>query len=185
MNEKELVRLSKRMSNWLRHNPEAIGLTMDDAGWVLVDDLLAQAAAHGRAFSRAQLEQVVAENSKQRFEFDDTGALIRARQGHSVPVELGYEPAEPPEVLFHGTGQGSLDGIRRDGLLPMARHAVHMSPDTETAVKVGSRHGKPAVLAVAAARMHADGHVFFVTENGVWLTDAVPPMYLSDVPIGR
>ncbi|NUP50738.1 MAG: RNA 2'-phosphotransferase, partial [Catenulispora sp.] len=182
MNEKEMVRLSKRMSNWLRHNPEAIGVAMDEAGWVLVEDLLTQAAAHGRAFSRDQLEQVVAQNNKRRFEFDDTGALIRARQGHSVPVELGYEPAEPPEVLYHGTGRGSLELIRRDGLLPMARHAVHLSPDTETAVKVGSRHGKPAVLAVAAARMHADGHVFSVSGNGVWLVDAVPPQYLSTVP---
>lgn len=180
-----MVRFSKRMSNWLRHNPEAIGLTMDEAGWVLVEDLLAQAAAHGRPFSREQLEHVVAENNKRRFEFDDSGALIRARQGHSVPVELGYERAEPPEVLYHGTAHRSLDAIRRDGLLPMARHAVHLSPDTETAVKVGSRHGKPAVLAVAAARMHADGHEFFVTGNGVWLTGAVPPGYLSDVPIAR
>ncbi|NUR57129.1 MAG: RNA 2'-phosphotransferase, partial [Catenulispora sp.] len=153
MNEKDVVRLSKRMSNWLRHNPEAIGLTMDEAGWVLVDDLLAQAAAHGRAFSREQLDQVVAENNKKRFEFDDSGTLIRARQGHSVPVELGYEPAEPPDVLYHGTGQSSVALIRRDGLLPMNRHAVHLSVDVETAVKVGSRHGKPAVLAVAAARM--------------------------------
>jgi putative RNA 2'-phosphotransferase len=183
MTEKDVVRLSKRMSNWLRHNPEAIGLTMDEAGWVLVDDLLAQAAAHGRAFSREQLEKVVAENNKKRFEFDDSGTLIRARQGHSVPVDLGYEPAEPPEVLYHGTARSSLALIRREGLLPMNRHAVHLSPDVETAVKVGSRHGKPAVLAVAAARMHADGHAFSVTGNGVWLTDAVPATYLSDVPL--
>ncbi|GAA2053782.1 RNA 2'-phosphotransferase [Catenulispora yoronensis] len=176
-----MVRLSKRMSNWLRHNPEAIGLTMDEAGWVLVDDLLSQAAAHGRTFTREQLDHVVAENNKRRFEFDDTGTLIRARQGHSVPVELGYEPAEPPEVLYHGTGHGSVAEIWRSGLLPMARHAVHLSPDTETAVKVGGRHGRPAVLAVAAARMHADGHVFYVTGNGVWLVDAVPPTYLSTV----
>ena len=184
MNEKEMVRLSKRMSNWLRHNPEAIGLTMDEAGWVLVDDLLAQAAAHGRRFSRGQLETVVAENNKRRFEFDDSGTLIRARQGHTVQVDLGYEPAEPPEVLYHGTAHNSLGHIWRDGLLPMNRHAVHLSPDTETAVKVGSRHGKPAVLAVAAARMHADGHVFFVTGNGVWLVDAVPPEYLREAVVG-
>ena len=179
MNEKEVVRLSKRMSNWLRHNPDAIGVTMDEAGWVLVDDLLAQAAAHGRPFSREQLERVVAENNKRRFEFDDSGALIRARQGHSVPVSLGYEAAEPPEVLYHGTAHSSLDAIRSDGLLPMARHAVHLSADVETAVKVGGRHGKPVVLTVAAARMHADGHEFFVTGNGVWLAEAVPPAYLS------
>jgi putative RNA 2'-phosphotransferase len=182
MNEKNMVRLSKRMSNWLRHNPEAIGLTMDGAGWVRVDELLAKAAAHGKAFSRAQLDEVVAENNKQRFEFDDTGSSIRARQGHSVPVDLGYSTAEPPEVLFHGTAQSTLTLIWRDGLLPMKRHAVHLSADTETAVKVGSRHGKPAVLAVAAGRMHAEGYTFFVTGNGVWLTDAVPAEYLREVP---
>ena len=106
MNEKDLVRLSKRMSNWLRHHPEAIGLAMDGAGWVPVDDLLANAGCRaGQGFSREQLDEVVAENNKQRFEFDDTGTLIRARQGHSVPVELGYATAVPPEVLFHGTAQ--------------------------------------------------------------------------------
>jgi len=177
-----MVRLSKRMSSWLRHHPEAIGLEMDGAGWVRVDELLAKAAARGQAFSRAQLEEVVAENTKKRFEFDETETLIRARQGHSVPVELGYATAEPPEVLFHGTVQNTLTLIWRDGLLPMKRHAVHLSPDKETAVKVGSRHGKPAVLAVAAARMHAEGYTFFVTGNGVWLTDAVPAEYLREVP---
>lgn len=182
MNEKEVVRLSKRLSNWLRHNPDAIGVTMDSAGWVLVEDLLQQAAAHGRRFSREQLDIVVEQNNKRRFEFDETGELIRARQGHSVPVDLGYEPAEPPAVLYHGTASRTLGLIRQDGLKPMDRHAVHMSPDTETAFRVGSRHGKPAVLIVDAARMRADGHEFFVTGNGVWLCDAVPPQYLSEAP---
>lgn len=177
-----MVRLSKRMSSWLRHHPEAIGLTMDGAGWVAIDQMLANAATRGRGFSRAELDEVVAQNNKQRFEIDDTGTLIRARQGHSVPVELGYSAAVPPEVLFHGTAQNTVTLIWRDGLLPMRRHAVHLSADTETAVRVGSRHGKPAVLAVAAARMHAEGYAFFVTGNGVWLTDAVPAEYLREVP---
>jgi putative RNA 2'-phosphotransferase len=183
MNEKDMVRLSKRISTWLRHHPEAIGLTMDGAGWVAVDQLLTNAAARGRRFSRAQLDEVVAGNNKRRFEFDDTGTLIRARQGHSIPVELGYAEATPPEVLYHGTAQNTLPLIWRDGLLPMRRHAVHLSPDTETAVNVGSRHGRPAVLAVAAARMHSDGFAFSVTENGVWLADAVPAEYLRDVSV--
>lgn len=177
-----MIRLSKRMSSWLRHHPEAIGLTMDGAGWVRIDEMLAKAAARGSAFSRAQLDEVVAGNNKQRFEIDETGELIRARQGHSVPVELGYSAAEPPEVLFHGTAQKTLTLIWRDGLLPMKRHAVHLSSEKETAVKVGSRHGRPAVLAVAAARMQADGYTFSVTGNGVWLTDAVPAEYLREVP---
>jgi putative RNA 2'-phosphotransferase len=181
MNEKDMVRLSKRMSNWLRHNPDAIDLTMDGAGWVAVDQLLANAGARGQRFSREQLDEVVAQNNKQRFEIDETGTLIRARQGHSVPVQLGYETAVPPEVLFHGTAQATLTLIWRDGLLPMKRHAVHLSADTETAVKVGSRHGKPAVLAVAAGRMHAEGYTFSVTGNGVWLADAVPAEYLREV----
>lgn len=180
-----MVRLSKRMSNWLRHNPGSIGLTMDGAGWVPVDQLLANAAARGQSFSRKQLDEVVAENNKQRFEFDDTGTLIRARQGHSVAVELGYAEAEPPDVLYHGTAQNTLTLIWRDGLLPMKRHAVHLSPDTETAVKVGSRHGRPAVLAVAAARMHGEGFAFSVSGNGVWLTDAVPAEYLREIAIPR
>lgn len=178
-----MVRLSKRMSNWLRHNPEAIGLTMDGAGWVAVDQLLANASARGKGFSRENLDLVVASNNKKRFEFDETGTLIRARQGHSVEVDLGYAKAEPPEVLYHGTAQRTLELIWRDGLLPMNRHAVHLSADTETAVKVGSRHGKPAVLAVAAARMHAEGFTFAVTGNGVWLTDAVPAEYLREISI--
>ena len=183
MNEKDMIRLSKRMSNWLRHNPGSIDLTMDGAGWVSVDQLLANAAARGQRFTRAQLDEVVAQNNKQRFELDDTGTQIRARQGHSVPVDLGYSEAEPPEVLYHGTAQNTLALIWRDGLLPMKRHAVHLSVETETAVKVGSRHGKPAVLAVAAARMHDEGFTFFVTGNGVWLTDAVPAEYLREVVV--
>jgi putative RNA 2'-phosphotransferase len=181
MNEKDMVRLSKRLSNWLRHNPDAIGVAMDGAGWVLVEDLMQQAAAHGRGFTREQLEHVVAENNKKRFEFDDSGTLIRARQGHSVPVDLGYEPAEPPAVLYHGTGERYLGLILHEGLRPMARHAVHLSVDVETAHNVGSRHGKPAILAVDTARMRADGYEFYVTGNGVWLADAVPPAYLETV----
>jgi putative RNA 2'-phosphotransferase len=183
MNEKDMVRLSKRMSNWLRHNPASIGLTLDAAGWVAVDQLLANAAARGHHFSRARLDEVVAQNNKQRFELDDTGTQIRARQGHSVPVDLGYSEAEPPEALYHGTAQSTLALIWRDGLLPMQRHAVHLSADTETAAKVGSRHGKPAVLTVAAARMHAEGFTFSVTGNGVWLTDAVPAEYLREIAV--
>ena len=178
-----MVRLSKRLSNWLRHNPDSIGVAMDGAGWVLVEDLLQQAAAHGRGFSREQLEHVVAENNKRRFEFDDTGALIRARQGHSVPVDLGYAPAEPPAVLYHGTGERSVGLILSEGLRPMNRHAVHLSVDVETARNVGARHGKPAILAVDAARMRADGYDFYVTGNGVWLADAVPVAYLEAVKI--
>ncbi|MEU0539218.1 RNA 2'-phosphotransferase [Nocardia sp. NPDC005978] len=179
MNEKEITRLSKRMSNWLRHNPEAIGLTPDSAGWVPVAALLKQAAAHGKGFSRDQLGAVVEQNNKKRFEFDESGLRIRARQGHSIPVELGYEPAEPPPVLYHGTGERSVGLILAQGLRPMNRHDVHLSLDLDTARQVGGRHGKPAILCVDTVAMRRDGHEFFVTGNGVWLVDSVPPHYLT------
>ena len=179
MNEKELIKISKRMSMWLRHNPADIGLTMDPAGWVGVDELLRQARAHGRGFTRPQLDEVVTHNNKQRFEYDGSRARIRARQGHSVEVELGYPAAEPPALLYHGTAQAQVAAILREGVRPMSRHAVHLSVDVETARNVGGRHGKPVVLTVDAAAMHAAGHEFQVTGNGVWLVAGVPARFLA------
>ncbi|MBR7835944.1 RNA 2'-phosphotransferase [Actinospica durhamensis] len=177
-----MVKDSKFLALVLRHDPGKVGVELDGAGWVAVDVLLAAAGAHGRRISRAQLDRVVAQNDKKRFEFDEAGARIRASQGHSVPVELGYAPSEPPEVLYHGTATRYLESIFRDGLVPGKRHHVHLSADTATAVKVGTRHGKPAVLTVAAARMRADGHEFYCSTNGVWLTEKVPTGYLGRVP---
>ncbi|WP_282783191.1 RNA 2'-phosphotransferase [Nocardia sp. CC201C] len=179
MNDRDIVKVSKRLSNWLRHRPEAIGLDLDAAGWVPVAALLRQAAVHGKGFTRAQLDLVVEQNSKRRFEFDASGTRIRARQGHSVPVDLGYAPAAPPARLYYGTARSNLPLIRSQGLLPMRRHAVHLSADPATARTVGTRHGSPAVLTVAAADMHRDGHEFFVTGNGVWLVAEVPSRYLG------
>jgi putative RNA 2'-phosphotransferase len=178
---KRSVKRSKFLSLILRHNPGAVGIDLDPAGWVDVSVLLDALAAHGRPMTRAQLDQVVAENDKKRFAFDDTGTRIRASQGHSVPVDLGYTEAEPPALLFHGTHPRVLDTIRREGLRPMQRHDVHLSPDAETATRVGARRGRPVVLTVDAARMAADGHRFRVSANGVWLTDAVPPEYLGSL----
>jgi putative RNA 2'-phosphotransferase len=171
-NEK-LVRLSKRMSRHLRHAPEEIGLRLDPAGWVDVDDLLAALGV-----SRADLVEVVARNDKQRFAFSSDGRRIRANQGHSVAVRLGLPPVEPPAVLHHGTAARFLPAIMRDGLRPMNRHDVHLSHDVRTARRVGARRGNPVVLQVDAAAMHADGYEFHVSDNGVWLTAAVPPRYL-------
>ncbi|MFC1415896.1 RNA 2'-phosphotransferase [Streptacidiphilus cavernicola] len=179
---KRSVKRSKFLSLILRHNPGAVGITLDAAGWVDVPVLLDALAAHGRPMSRAELDQVVAENDKKRFAFDGSGSRIRASQGHSVPVELGYTDAEPPALLFHGTHPSVLDTIRREGLRPMQRHDVHLSPDAGTAVRVGARRGRPVVLTVDAARMAADGHRFRVSANGVWLTDTVPPEYLGSLP---
>ena len=174
-----LVRNSKYLSGVLRHNPAKIGIELDPAGWVDVDVLLAALKQRGRRISRHQLDEVVEHNNKKRFEFDDSGARIRASQGHSVPVDLGYEPLVPPDTLYHGTATGSLDSIFAEGLRPGRRHHVHLSVDTETAAKVGARHGKPAVLIVAADRMHADGCVFYRSTNGVWLTEHVAPEHLT------
>jgi len=176
---KWLVKTSKFLSLVLRHDPGRLGLTLDQAGWVDVAVLLGALAARGRPLTRAQLDRVVAENDKQRFAYDADGARIRASQGHTVQVDLGYQDAEPPALLFHGTHPAALAAIWREGLRPMQRHAVHLSADADTATRVGARRGRPVVLTVDAARMSADGHRFRVSANGVWLTDAVAPQYLG------
>jgi putative RNA 2'-phosphotransferase len=175
-----LVRTSKFISKVLRHAPESVGLTLDDAGWVDVDELLGAARRAGVALDRPTLEQVVAENDKKRFAFSDDGRRIRASQGHSVAVELGLEPQTPPEVLYHGTADRNVDSIRGQGLIPGHRTHVHLSADEATAVNVGRRHGRPVVLRVAAGVLHRAGHAFYRSDNGVWLTDHVPPGYLRD-----
>ena len=179
MNERDLIRLSKRLSKWLRHDPQAIGLEPDAAGWVPVEVLLRRANAAGTAITRTGLDMVVTRNNKQRYEFDDSGTRIRARQGHSIPVQLGYAAAEPPPILYHGTAAHLVEVILVEGLRPMRRHAVHLSADAETARAVGSRHGRPVVFEVAAGVMAAAGRQFERTGNGVWLTDAVAPRYLE------
>ncbi|WP_320780656.1 RNA 2'-phosphotransferase [Streptomyces sp. CRN 30] len=174
--DRRTVKVSKYLSKHLRHQPERIGLTLDEGGWVRIDTLLAAAASHGFPIAREELHHVVAANDKQRFAVD--GDRIRASQGQSVTVDLGLPPATPPAFLYHGTVARHLEAIRAEGLRPMNRHAVHLSPDRETATRVGARHGRPVVLSVDAAAMHADGHVFQVSANGVWLTEAVPARYL-------
>jgi putative RNA 2'-phosphotransferase len=178
-NPRHLTSTSRKLSLYLRHAPERIGITLSLDGWVPVDELLAALAAHGTALTRAELEEIVATNDKQRFAFDGTGTRIRANQGHSVPVDLDLPAADPPAVLYHGTVERFLATIERDGLRPMQRHHVHLSATVDTAVKVGSRRGSPVVLRVDAAAMAHDGHVFHVSANGVWLTSHVPPVYLS------
>lgn len=177
--DEHLVRTSKYLSLVLRHRPERIGLVVDDEGWAEVDALVACAAAHGRAIDRALIEEVVATNDKRRFALSADGRRIRASQGHSIDVTLALEAREPPAVLFHGTASRFLASIGRHGLIRGRRHHVHLSIDRETAERVGRRHGRPVVLAVAAGRMHAAGHVFHCSDNGVWLTEAVPAEYLS------
>ena len=173
------VRRSRFLSLVLRHQPQTIGLRLDEAGWADVDELLRLLARAGRPLERAQLERLVAGNDKRRFAFSDDGRRIRASQGHSVAVDLGLTALAPPETLFHGTADRFLDSIRRDGLRPGSRRHVHLSADRTTAVTVGSRHGRPVVLTIAASAMAAAGHEFFRSANGVWLTAAVPPPFLA------
>ncbi len=176
------VRLSKFLSLVLRHQPEKAGLTLDASGWVEVEALLRGCNAAGVSLTRPLLERLVAESDKQRFAFSEDRQRIRANQGHSVDVDLAYEPVTPPDILYHGTADRFLDSIRTRGLVRGNRHHVHLSADYAVAVEVGRRHGRPVVFDVAAERMHADGHRFFRSANGVWLTEQVPPQYLSVRP---
>ncbi len=170
---------SKLLSYVLRHAPESIGIVLGEGGWTSVDELVAKAQRAGHLIDRETLEAIVAESDKKRFTLSTDGQFIRAAQGHSVAVELGLAPATPPEFLFHGTGSGAVDEILTEGLKPRSRQHVHLSGDEDTAKAVGGRHGKPVVLRVAAGRMRADGVLFWQADNGVWLTDHVPPTYLS------
>ncbi|ADV66836.1 RNA 2'-phosphotransferase [Deinococcus maricopensis] len=176
------TKLSRRLSYLLRHAPHEAGLTLEPGGWVRVDDLLAGLRRLGVAATREAVETVVRTNDKRRFSLDGAGERIRANQGHSVPVDLELTPSVPPDALYHGTVRAATGDIFREGLRPMARHHVHLSPDTATAVRVGARRGRPVVLRVDAAGMHAAGHRFYCSENGVWLTDTVPPAFLSVLP---
>ena len=176
MDERRTVKVSKYLSKHLRHQPERIGLTLDAQGWVPIAELLQAAARHHFPISRAELDHVVAANDKQRFAVVDD--RIRASQGHTVAVDLDLPVAEPPAYLYHGTVGRTLDTIRAEGLRPMNRTHVHLSPDRETATRVGARRGRPVVLSVDAGAMHRAGHTFWVSANGVWLTDAVPAEYL-------
>jgi putative RNA 2'-phosphotransferase len=173
-----LVKTSKFLSLVLRHRPELIGIKLDSSGWVPVAELLEACAAYGEALTEEQLRFVVENNDKKRFALSDDGLMIRASQGHSVRVELGYEPAAPPETLYHGTVEMFWSFIERDGLVKGKRHHVHLSPDTATAAKVGGRRGKPIILEIKAGEMHRDGIEFFRSANGVWLTEQVPPAYI-------
>jgi putative RNA 2'-phosphotransferase len=180
----ELTAISKFLSYVLRHQPESIGLTLGQGGWVSVELLLAACARHGKGLDRATLERVVRENSKQRFALSPDGAWIRASQGHSLDIDLGYAAANPPDVLYHGTVEQFLAAIRGEGLQRGERHHVHLSADKMVAAKVGQRRGEPVVLEIDAAAMAREGFVFFCSDNSVWLTHEVPPRFLREGAAG-
>jgi putative RNA 2'-phosphotransferase len=173
------TQLSKFLSLVLRHRPDTVGVSLDPQGWVLIDELLQKSTAAGMHITRDDLLRVVEASPKQRFSVSADGLRIRASQGHSVAVDLALSPQTPPKLLYHGTATRSLPSILSEGLKPQSRRQVHLSVDEPTALLVGQRHGKPTVLIVDAAGMHAQGFDFFRADNGVWLTDYVPPDFLS------
>lgn len=173
---KELVKKSKFLSWVLRHKPEEVGLKLDPCGWANVEELL-----EAMRFDPEILREVVETNDKKRFSFNEDGTRIRANQGHSIMVDLGLEPVGPPPILYHGTAEKNIHNImmRCEGLQKRGRQYVHLSEDQETAIKVGQRHGKVVVLTIRACHMVEHGFQFFLSENGVWLTDHVPSEYID------
>jgi len=178
---KQLIHLSKFLSRVLRHRPGSIGITLDKEGWTDVEELITKSNQFGKAIDLETLEYIVENNDKKRFALSPDKKRIRASQGHSVNIDLGYKPQTPPPVLYHGTGSKFVASILQSGLRKKKRHHVHLSPDEETARKVGGRHGPPVIFEVQAMQMQEDGHEFFISDNGVWLTDQVPPQYLSQI----
>ena len=178
MISKNQIKKSKYLSLILRHDPGKIGVSLDAQGWIKVNVLLDALDKHGKPMSRGDLETVVRESDKKRFAFSEDGTQIRANQGHSVEVDMQLEPAAPPETLYHGTSERFIESIRKTGLDKMERHHVHLSADLETARKVGSRRGKPAVLEIRAGDLHRAGHISYVTDNGVWLVEHVPTEFI-------
>ncbi|MES0871637.1 RNA 2'-phosphotransferase [Pseudovibrio sp. SCP19] len=170
--------ISKFLSFVLRHKPQEIGLQLDPEGWASVAELIEKARPQVDLTPEV-IEQIVIESDKQRFKLSDDKTRIRANQGHSVQVDLKLKPVAPPAILYHGTTERNWSAISEQGLKPQARHHVHLSQDTETATKVGQRHGKPIVLIINAEQMHQKGIEFFQSDNGVWLTEAVLPEFIS------
>ncbi|RUL74966.1 RNA 2'-phosphotransferase [Dyella choica] len=176
---KDPVATSKFLSLVLRHKPETIGLALDANGWVNLEELVRQANECGYGLTIKDIFDAVASSDKQRFALDPSGQRIRANQGHSVKVDLALAALQPPTLLYHGTATRFLTSIRHAGLLKQARHHVHLSLDAGTAARVGSRHGQPVVLIVRAEQMSHSGHLFYRSQNGVWLTDHVPPTFIE------
>jgi len=179
MNTQNNKEISKLLSLILRHKPQTIGLSIDENGWAEIDELISKLNQHGHSCSKATLEEIVTTNDKQRFAFDATHTRIRANQGHSINVDVEMETKEPPAFLYHGTVKKFLEKIRTGGLQKMKRQHVHLSKDKETAQKVGSRRGEAIILTVQSGKMHTDGMVFYLSSNGVWLTDHVPEQYID------
>lgn len=176
MCKNELNTRSKYLSYLLRHKPDSLSLTMDAQGWVLIDEIIVKSDP---PVSRAQIEEVVGQSAKQRFAISPDGSSIRANQGHSIPIDLNLPASQPPKILYHGTAETNIISIQAKGLTRQTRHHVHLSADPKTARHVGLRHGKPVILTIDARLMQSEGYLFYLTGNGVWLCDTVPPRYIQ------
>ncbi|AZB24084.1 RNA 2'-phosphotransferase [Chryseobacterium bernardetii] len=179
MNEIETKRISKFLSLILRHQPETIGLKLDENGWADVEELRERSAKKKVYFSLEELDEVVETNNKKRFAFNEDKTKIRASQGHSINIDLALEALQPPDFLYHGTAEANISSILEKGIEKRSRQHVHLSADRETATKVGMRHGKPIILTIRTGKMYEDGIAFYLSANGVWLTEFVDPKYIS------
>ena len=177
---KQLEEISKFIALILRHKPETIGITLDEHGWAKVDELI-DGISKTYVFNMEMLEEIVRTDKKGRYSFSEDKTLIRANQGHSINVDVELEEKEPPEFLWHGTGEKFVSGIDTEGLIPKSRLYVHLSKDEDTALQVGTRHGKPVLYRVLSGKMYKDGYVFYLSQNGVWLTKKVPLEYLEKI----
>lgn len=171
--------IGKLMSLALRHNPKVLNLELDNNGWASVDELIKGLNKKNISMDMERLTHLVESNDKKRYRFNEDKTKICANQGHSIKIDLKLEAVEPPYTLYHGTVQKFMESIRKTGLQKQNRHHVHLSATTDTAISVGSRRGKPVILKVNAKKMHLEGHAFYLSDNGVWLTDHVPPEYIE------
>ncbi|MGK0387663.1 MAG: putative RNA 2'-phosphotransferase [Maribacter sp.] len=184
MQNKHVKNISKFLSLVLRHKPQVIGLNLDKQGWTSVEELLEKLTTHKKGITMSELEWIVENNNKKRFAFNEDKTRIRANQGHSLTLDLGYEAVEPPEFLYHGTATRFIDSIKKTGLEKRNRYHLHLSQELDTATSVGGRHGKSIILIIKSKEMHQAGHDFFVSENGVWLTDHVPLNFIDFSNVG-
>jgi putative RNA 2'-phosphotransferase len=179
MNEKQLKTISKFLSLTLRHQPQLIGLQLNQEGWADVNELIQKGSQHHPELTKAVLDLVVSTNDKKRFAYNEDESKIRASQGHSIDIELNIEPKQPPEYLHHGTVDKFMEAIKKEGLQKMKRNHVHLSATTDTAITVGNRRGEAIILTVFSGRMHEEGYLFYLSANGVWLTEAVPVEFIN------
>ena len=181
ISNKQNIKISKFLSLVLRHKPEAIQIDLDENGWADVSELIIKMNNNGTEISFDILEYVVETNMKKRFAFNEDKSKIRASQGHSLKVDLNYNPIKPPETLYHGTSVRFLDSILKNGIEKRDRQHVHLSSNKQTALKVGQRHGKPTILEIQALQMNDNGHTFYFSDNKVWLTEYVPIEYIKKI----